>query len=342
MGKRSVRRRKKRITAYMAEHGIGKHTTAARAVDRQRGRAAALAGILEGIGRGGEEKTRAEASFPLTGKARVVELSAPQRRVGRLWLEGAVKGGQLKTPGPVGFATAARRLANSDVTPLIIDTDTTGSGTASLVLSWLVRMARSDDPERIADWLAARHGRRLTAAQRAVLDGLLGAAGLRRDLGRPAPEAEDAEDHALYLRLLDHVVASPRRVNLKAWPWGDERAVMLLNQWEAEHGPLAVDSGDAATSLPPRGNLMYRRVAAVLVSWVVEAAGSDDPQRIAGWLPEFGLVLTAAQQAVLAVLVADPALRVPRDACRAVLAPEMYLQLLGAVLAAPEQGGGGR
>ncbi|ATY16998.1 hypothetical protein CU254_41135 (plasmid) [Amycolatopsis sp. AA4] len=329
MGKRSARRRKARIEAYKAEHGISKHTEAARAVDRERERAADLDRVLGGIRRGGEGKTSAQASIPLPHKAELTTAMLWSSRNG---------GSRDKTDPAMNLAIARWFASQAEFKPVVVDADTTGSTTASLVLAWLVRKAGSDDPSRIAEWLA-RHGRVLTAPQRAVLDGLLGEPGLRGDLNRPGRELDD--DHALNLGLLDHVLAGPGRTTLAVWPGADgatsHLAVMLLQQWEGEHGPLTVDSADAGTSLRQRGNATYRRTAAILVSWVVEVAGSEDPQRIAARLAEFGLVLTAAQQATLADLVADPCLRVPRDARRTVLGPETYLRLLGAVLAAPPQ-----
>ncbi|MEU3628729.1 hypothetical protein AB0E54_40790, partial [Amycolatopsis coloradensis] len=60
---------------------------------------------------------------------------------------------------------------------------------------------------------------------------------------------------------------------------------------------MAVDRVERDNSVPLQGNLTFRRVAAILISWLIEVAGSDDPQRISACLLQFDLVLNAGQRA---------------------------------------------
>jgi hypothetical protein len=148
------------------------------------------------------------------------------------------------------------------------------------------------------------------------------------------------------LRLLDHrLLTEPTPPGLSAvWQGADQltsaRVVRLLRLWEDHYGSIDLEKASTPTSLPCQESPTFRRVAAILISWVIEVAGSDDPQQITACLPEFDLTLTADQQTTLAALVADATLRVNPHATRTVTDPHTYLVLLSDLLAAPYQANG--
>ncbi|HET6288747.1 MAG TPA: hypothetical protein VFG15_18615, partial [Amycolatopsis sp.] len=131
MGKRSVRRRKAKIKAYRAKHDISKHTTAARAVDGQQEPVAETRVVLGDLQRGGVGKTSAVATIPLPDTT-IVVVERAARTAGLL--SSAVKGGTRKSDLPL-LLDVARRYANKDpFKSIVVDTDTTGSTIASLVI----------------------------------------------------------------------------------------------------------------------------------------------------------------------------------------------------------------
>lgn len=207
MGKRSARRRKAKIKSYMAEHGISKHTQAARAVDGCLDPADVPRCLPDGTQRGTEGKTSIQIPAALFDTVRAgLPIANPETaaRSDRTWRR---------------LYGRARELDGLPAGWTVRDCE---------VLDWLVRSARTDNPALIAAWLE-RHGRVLTAPEQAVLAGLVQTPHLRMAAVWSAPDDDPA---ALWGRL-DKILAAGVP-DPAVWPdaFTNPLAVTPLRPWQ--------------------------------------------------------------------------------------------------------------